>query len=93
MSAYVWDCEAKTPCALALNVEWGFPSPQFTSTAHGPSFAPGSEKLPSEKLFGLPSVPVWSAAGETEGATLATVTLKVAWPASPSLSVTVTFTV
>ena len=93
MSAYVWDCELSTPWDPALNVVWKLPSPQFTSTPHGPSFAPGSLKLPREKLFEAPSVPVWSAGGETDGATLATMTLKVAEPESPSLSVTVTVTV
>jgi hypothetical protein len=48
---------------------------------------------PREKLLAVPSVAVWSAAAETTGATLCTVTEKVPVPVSPSSSVTFTVTV
>ena len=57
----MWDCEPSRPCEPELNVVWGLPSPQFTSTPHGESLAPGSEKLPRVTLAELPSVAVWSA--------------------------------
>src|SRR2546425_6726553 len=61
------------PVEPVLKSVAGLPSPQVTCTAHGES-APGSEKLPRVKLLAVPSVPVWSAAAETDGATLLTVT-------------------
>jgi len=63
------------------------------STAHGLSFAPGSVNEPRLKLVLRPSVVDWLAGAVTVGATLDTMTVKVAWPGPPSLSVTLTVTV
>src|SRR5207244_11432676 len=74
--------EPPTPdfCPLSLHdaLPIWLPSPQFTSTPHGLSFAPGSEKEPRLMLVEAPSFAFWSDGGVTVGATLATATWKVA---------------
>src|SRR5205085_2206215 len=68
------------------------PSPQFTSTAHGASLAPGSVNEPRSKLAELPSSEDWFAAAVTAGGTLWTSTLKVLLSVPPSLALTMTVT-
>ena len=56
-------------------VVWAEASPQFTSTAHGLSFTPGSENEPRSKDLEVPSFELWSAGATTVGATLFTTTV------------------
>ena len=70
------------------------PSPQSTVTSQGSS-SPGSVNEPRSNDLAVPSLAVWFAGGVTSGATLATVTVKVAEPLTPApaSSSTVTVTV
>ena len=69
-----------------MNVVWALESPQSTSTAHGASFAPGSENEPSENDAVSPSFELWSDGAVTAGATFLTVTVAVYSVVPPSLS-------
>src|SRR2546426_12322117 len=69
----MWLWLLSEPLLTSPKVVWPEPSPQFTSTDHGPS-VPGSLNEPSEKDFEVPSSAGWSPAAVTVGATLWTVT-------------------
>src|SRR5437763_1575530 len=92
LSWYVWASEPSEPWLEVSKFE-ECPSPQSTTTCHGASFAPGSEKEPRLKLWLEPSSELWPAAAVTDGGRFATVALKLADPEPPSLSVTFTVTV
>ena len=56
----MWDLAPSDPWDEAENELCALPSPQFTSTAHGPSLAPGSEKDPRANEVEDPSFEFWS---------------------------------
>src|SRR5918911_4472334 len=88
----MWLLEPSAPCEAALKVVCGEPSPQSTSTDHGPSFTPASENEPRSKLCAAPSSELWLAAAFTDGARLFTITLVVYSLKPPSLSMILAFT-